>query len=126
MLLDKHMRVELRHPAIVEAEADERIVARELEYDPVGVPVEGSDRGLQGAHQQCFQRFDQWVRVDELGNRVQHEGSGAMVTRRVIVCLDVKGGRVVKGVQFESLRDIGDPVALAAAASAAPAASASR
>jgi len=31
----------------------------------------------------------------------------------VIVCLDVKGGRVVKGVQFESLRDVGDPVALA-------------
>jgi cyclase len=37
-----------------------------------------------------------------------------MVTRRVIVCLDVKGDRVVKGVQFESLRDIGDPVELAA------------
>lgn len=37
-----------------------------------------------------------------------------MVTRRVIVCLDVKAGRVVKGVQFESLRDIGDPVDLAA------------
>lgn len=37
-----------------------------------------------------------------------------MVTRRVIVCLDVKAGRVVKGVQFESLRDIGDPVELAA------------
>src|SRR5687768_18476489 len=36
-----------------------------------------------------------------------------MVTRRVIVCLDVKGDRVVKGVQFESLRDIGDPVELA-------------
>jgi cyclase len=36
-----------------------------------------------------------------------------MLTRRVIVCLDVKGGRVVKGVQFESLRDVGDPVALA-------------
>jgi cyclase len=36
-----------------------------------------------------------------------------MVTRRLIVCLDVKGGRVVKGVQFESLRDIGDPVVLA-------------
>ena len=36
-----------------------------------------------------------------------------MMTRRVIVCLDVKGGRVVKGVQFESLRDVGDPVALA-------------
>ena len=36
------------------------------------------------------------------------------MTRRVIVCLDVKGGRVVKGVQFEALRDIGDPVVLAA------------
>ena len=36
-----------------------------------------------------------------------------MLTRRVVVCLDVKGGRVVKGVQFESLRDVGDPVELA-------------
>ena len=36
-----------------------------------------------------------------------------MVTRRVIVCLDVQGDRVVKGVQFVSLRDVGDPVALA-------------
>lgn len=36
-----------------------------------------------------------------------------MLTRRIIVCLDVKAGRVVKGVQFESLRDVGDPVALA-------------
>ena len=38
-----------------------------------------------------------------------------MLTRRVIVCLDVKGGRVVKGVQFVALRDVGDPVELAAA-----------
>src|SRR5919112_1521918 len=36
-----------------------------------------------------------------------------MLTRRVIVCLDVRGGRVVKGVQFVQLRDVGDPVALA-------------
>ncbi len=35
-----------------------------------------------------------------------------MLTRRVIVCLDVKGARVVKGVQFEGLRDVGDPVSL--------------
>ena len=35
-----------------------------------------------------------------------------MLTRRLIVCLDVRDGRVVKGVQFESLRDVGDPVAL--------------
>ncbi len=36
-----------------------------------------------------------------------------MTTRRVVVCLDVKGGRVVKGVQFEGLREVGDPVELA-------------
>jgi cyclase len=35
-----------------------------------------------------------------------------VLTRRLIVCLDVRDGRVVKGVQFESLRDVGDPVAL--------------
>jgi imidazole glycerol-phosphate synthase subunit HisF len=34
---------------------------------------------------------------------------------RVIPCLDVDAGRVVKGVQFENLRDAGDPVELAAA-----------
>jgi cyclase len=33
--------------------------------------------------------------------------------RRVVVCLDMKGGRVVKGVSFEGLRDVGDPVELA-------------
>ena len=36
-----------------------------------------------------------------------------MLTHRVIVCLDVKGGRVVKGTQFVQLRDVGDPVELA-------------
>jgi imidazole glycerol-phosphate synthase subunit HisF len=36
-----------------------------------------------------------------------------MVKRRVIPCLDVAGGRVVKGVRFESLREVGDPVELA-------------
>ncbi len=35
-----------------------------------------------------------------------------MLTHRVIVCLDVKGARVVKGVQFVGLRDVGDPVSL--------------
>jgi cyclase len=35
------------------------------------------------------------------------------LTRRLIVCLDVRLGRVVKGVQFEGLRDVGDPVELA-------------
>ncbi|MEY3484106.1 MAG: Imidazole glycerol phosphate synthase subunit HisF [Actinomycetota bacterium] len=32
---------------------------------------------------------------------------------RIIPCLDVKDGRVVKGVQFQGLKDIGDPVELA-------------
>ena len=36
-----------------------------------------------------------------------------MVAKRVIPCLDVAGGRVVKGVNFVGLRDVGDPIALA-------------
>ena len=35
------------------------------------------------------------------------------LTRRLIVCLDVQDGRVVKGVNFTGLRDVGDPVVLA-------------
>lgn len=36
-----------------------------------------------------------------------------MLTRRLIVCLDVQDGRVVKGVRFEGLRDVGDAAQLA-------------
>jgi imidazole glycerol-phosphate synthase subunit HisF len=36
-----------------------------------------------------------------------------MVKKRVIPCLDVAGGRVVKGVKFVNLRDMGDPIELA-------------
>lgn len=36
-----------------------------------------------------------------------------MLTHRLIVCLDVKGERVVKGTQFVNLRDVGNPVELA-------------
>ena len=38
-----------------------------------------------------------------------------MLTKRIIPCLDVDGGRVVKGVSFVELRDAGDPAELAAA-----------
>src|SRR6266852_1249527 len=38
-----------------------------------------------------------------------------MLTRRLIACLDVNAGRVVKGVQFRDLRDAGDPAELARA-----------
>ncbi len=37
-----------------------------------------------------------------------------MITKRIIPCLDVKDGRVVKGVNFKSLSDVNDPVGLAA------------
>jgi cyclase len=43
----------------------------------------------------------------------------SMLTKRIIACLDVKDGRVVKGVQFQQLRDAGDPAELAAAHSEA-------
>ncbi len=36
-----------------------------------------------------------------------------MITKRIIPCLDVRDGRVVKGVNFEGLRDVSSPVALA-------------
>ena len=36
-----------------------------------------------------------------------------MYTKRIIPCLDVKNGRVVKGTNFVGLRDAGDPVELA-------------
>jgi len=36
-----------------------------------------------------------------------------MLSRRIVVCLDMQGGRVVKGEQFIHLRDVGDPVDLA-------------
>ncbi len=42
-----------------------------------------------------------------------------MLTKRIIPCLDVDHGRVVKGVNFVNLRDAGDPVAVAAAYDAA-------
>src|SRR5712692_9122569 len=37
-----------------------------------------------------------------------------MLTRRIIPCLDVTAGRVVKGIEFVQLRDAGDPVEMAA------------
>ncbi len=37
-----------------------------------------------------------------------------MITKRIIPCLDVRDGRVVKGVHFTGLRDVDDPAALAA------------
>ena len=37
-----------------------------------------------------------------------------MITKRIIPCLDVRNGRVVKGKNFTNLNDVSDPVSLAA------------
>jgi len=36
-----------------------------------------------------------------------------LLAKRIIPCLDVKDGRVVKGVNFKGVQDVEDPVALA-------------
>lgn len=36
-----------------------------------------------------------------------------MLTKRIIPCLDVKDGQVVKGIHFLGLKEVGDPVSLA-------------
>src|SRR6202521_2599978 len=47
-------------------------------------------------------------------SRVRGRYRGRVHFKRVIPCLDVDGGRVVKGVEFVDIRDAGDPVELAA------------
>jgi len=54
------------------------------------------------------------VRCEPLTD-VRATEAAVTVAVRVIPCLDVDGGRVVKGVNFRALRDAGDPVELAAA-----------
>src|SRR6185503_17208003 len=46
--------------------------------------------------------------------RRSHQGDRLMLAPRLVPCLDVERGRVVKGVNFVSLRDAGDPVECAA------------
>lgn len=36
-----------------------------------------------------------------------------MLAKRIIPCLDVRDGKVVKGVQFEGVQDVGDPISYA-------------
>src|ERR1700761_4806873 len=51
-------------------------------------------------------RFQPWKRTRKAKER-------AMLVRRIVPCLDIKEGRVVKGVRFVNLIDAGDPVELA-------------
>jgi imidazole glycerol-phosphate synthase subunit HisF len=54
-----------------------------------------------------------WSTGRQLPPLKRDDGVSAMLTKRIIPCLDVKDGRVVKGVSFVNLRDAGDPVAVA-------------
>ena len=59
------------------------------------------------------------ARADELNGAADRRKASAlrhvtMLAKRIIPCLDVTGGRVVKGVNFVELRDAGDPVEIAA------------
>src|SRR5215469_4121712 len=70
-------------------------------------------------------RARQYFRRAVSSGKIRGGGTGnseqflPMLTKRIIACLDVDAGRVVKGTQFLNLRDAGDPAELAAAHSAA-------
>jgi imidazoleglycerol phosphate synthase cyclase subunit len=53
------------------------------------------------------------TRGGSLHDGTPHASRTSMLTKRIIPCLDVKDGRVVKGVSFVNLRDAGDPVEVA-------------
>ncbi len=53
-------------------------------------------------------------RVGSLSLAIRHRRDSLMVAVRVVPCLDIREGRVVKGIRFQNLRDAGDPVAHAA------------
>ena len=74
---------------------------------------------LSGAYGQALLRrwlavAEAWAGEGEVGVS-SAKPSVHTLTRRVIPCLDVKDGRIVKGVKFQGLRDAGDPVERAAA-----------
>ena len=54
-----------------------------------------------------------WFTITTAAQR-HNETQRIMLTKRIIPCLDIKDGRTVKGVNFENIRDAGDPVELGA------------
>ena len=48
-----------------------------------------------------------------IGKAKGSDRGGKMITKRIIPCLDIRNGRVVKGTNFKGLRDVSDPVELA-------------
>ena len=55
-----------------------------------------------------------WLGIDRNGSRGNPETYTVGLLRRIVPCLDVRDGRVVKGVNFQGLRDVGDPAERAA------------
>jgi len=55
-------------------------------------------------------RFAQW---DGRYNPVSEKGQIKMLSKRLIVCLDVREGKLAKSIKFVDTKDIGDPVAKA-------------
>jgi cyclase len=64
---------------------------------------------MRGRASQKQSHMERLVKYELVRDRIK-----VMLTRRIIPCLDIKEGRVVKGVNFLGLRDAGDPVELAA------------
>src|SRR5712692_8406859 len=56
---------------------------------------------------------DEYSEVVVADLRLSTENDPIMLTKRIIPCLDVNRGRVVKGIHFLQLRDAGDPVEVA-------------
>ena len=80
---------------------------------PVGPACRGRRGRGRGGHAPST-RAD-WIWVKPWSVYRGETGRGrTMITKRIIPCLDVKDGRVVKGVSFVNLKDAGDPVELAA------------
>lgn len=93
---------------------DESIVTASTEY---GVRIHASvESGNIFACQ--FHPKKQYNRVADIEKFCRNLSSGggfSMFTKRIIPCLDVKNGRVVKGINFVNLKDAGNPVEVAAA-----------
>jgi cyclase len=64
---------------------------------------------MSGPHIYCLEAIGHFIAVSHTDDDFITE-SHHMLKVRIIPCLDVKDGRVVKGVNFEGLRDAGDPV----------------
>src|SRR4026209_2569821 len=58
--------------------------------------------------------MESWIIAPHLPPCANIRRQKRVLTKRIIPCLDVTGGRVVKGVSFVNLRDAGDPVDMAA------------